>query len=232
MGPGLEVIENYLLEYLDIRAGLRKDTLIPKCAYRVIKTSDFNGRSPDIWDDLGKRYKDSNEFCTWWSSRVSGEAGMPEEFCLHCNGGENEHVRCTVKRIGYGGNAAFLTQRYEGVLGKISSSILWKFDDRLVAELLARPDFESMTEAIEDVLGIRGQFYKPKCGDVMCQISTGVHEGYTFGSGGLDFNGYWEKPCGICARDFEEKNPKAGPCWPFKEGSEGSEETPGDNSQV
>ncbi len=42
-----------------------------------------------------------------------------------------------------------------------------------------------------------------KCGNSMCGRSTGIHEGLTFGSGELDEYGYWEKPCGICAADWD-----------------------------
>ena len=53
------------------------------------------------------------------------------------------------------------------------------------------------------------------CGNPNCCISTGIHEGLTFGSGALDFHGFWEKPCSPCARAWERAHPKSGPCWPF-----------------
>lgn len=53
------------------------------------------------------------------------------------------------------------------------------------------------------------------CGNPHCGISTGFHEGLTFGSGDLDFNGFWEKPCDLCARAWEKAHPENGPCWPF-----------------
>jgi hypothetical protein len=37
----------------------------------------------------------------------------------------------------------------------------------------------------------------------------------TFGSGGLDNNGYWEFPCPECARAFEAKHPGEF-AWPRK----------------
>lgn len=43
------------------------------------------------------------------------------------------------------------------------------------------------------------------CGNSDCSVSTGIHEGLTFGSGELDNNGYWEKPCKICAAGWEKK---------------------------
>lgn len=69
------------------------------------------------------------------------------------------------------------------------------------------------------------------CGKDDCCASTGIHDtessrlsGMTFGSGRLDHNGYWEFPCGPCARAFEQEYPEAAPCWPFPgEESEGSE---------
>lgn len=46
------------------------------------------------------------------------------------------------------------------------------------------------------------------CGNPHCSTSTGIHEGLTFGWGELDDYGYWEHPCAICARDFDEKRPE------------------------
>jgi hypothetical protein len=53
------------------------------------------------------------------------------------------------------------------------------------------------------------------CGNPDCNISTGLHEGLTFGSGDLDHNGYWEYPCEKCARAWEKHRPHDAPCWPF-----------------
>lgn len=50
-----------------------------------------------------------------------------------------------------------------------------------------------------------------------CGISTGIHEGLTFGGGTLDPNGFWSEPCAPCARRYEERHPSAGPCWPGPE---------------
>ena len=55
------------------------------------------------------------------------------------------------------------------------------------------------------------------CGNKECCASTGIHDGLTFGSGKIDFNGFWENPCCICARAHEEKCPEDYPCWPFDE---------------
>lgn len=55
-----------------------------------------------------------------------------------------------------------------------------------------------------------------KCEDPECGVSTGIHEGPTFGKGDLGPNGYWEKPCEVCARNHDEFYPEA--CsWPFTE---------------
>ncbi len=48
-----------------------------------------------------------------------------------------------------------------------------------------------------------------------CKVSSGIHDGLTFGRGELDDNGYWEIPCEICARAYEERYPEGSPCWPF-----------------
>jgi hypothetical protein len=48
-----------------------------------------------------------------------------------------------------------------------------------------------------------------------CKASTGIHDGLTMGSGELDNNGYWEKPCYKCARAWEEQYPEYAPVWPF-----------------
>jgi hypothetical protein len=55
------------------------------------------------------------------------------------------------------------------------------------------------------------------CGNPECRCSTGIHGGYTFGSGELDQFGYWENPCALCARENEKRHPEDGPCWPFKD---------------
>jgi len=49
-----------------------------------------------------------------------------------------------------------------------------------------------------------------------CKISTGIHEGLTFGKGELDDMGYWEFPCNECARENERLFPEDGKCWPFE----------------
>ena len=55
------------------------------------------------------------------------------------------------------------------------------------------------------------------CGNPDCSASTNILEDISFGSGELDFNGFWETPCYECARAWEEKHPEDVPCWPYKE---------------
>jgi hypothetical protein len=43
------------------------------------------------------------------------------------------------------------------------------------------------------------------CNNPNCGASTGIHGGMTFGSGRLDDHGYFEKPCRLCAEDFDSK---------------------------
>jgi len=48
-----------------------------------------------------------------------------------------------------------------------------------------------------------------------CRVSTSIADFLTFGSGELDSNGFWEKPCYECARNHEKKFKDDFPCWPF-----------------
>lgn len=57
------------------------------------------------------------------------------------------------------------------------------------------------------------EFTRPE-GHDDCQISTGIHECLTFGSGKLDPYGYWEYSCDECAREHERQFPEDGACWP------------------
>lgn len=54
------------------------------------------------------------------------------------------------------------------------------------------------------------------CGFDTCSVSTGIHDGLTFGKGTLDFNGFWSRPCAPCARAHEKAYPEDGPCWPYE----------------
>jgi hypothetical protein len=58
------------------------------------------------------------------------------------------------------------------------------------------------------------------CGNPHCSVSSHPFDGLTFGSGRLDDNGFWSKPCGICARDHERRHPEDGACWPFNKSIE------------
>ena len=64
------------------------------------------------------------------------------------------------------------------------------------------------------------------CGSGSCAVSTGIHDtsymrdtdppGLTFGSGELNANGYWSKPCPTCARAWEAKDGvPVGSYWPW-----------------
>ena len=53
------------------------------------------------------------------------------------------------------------------------------------------------------------------CENPKCGCSTSTFDFLTFGSGKLDSSGFWEKPCGPCARAAEQLKPKDAPCWPF-----------------
>jgi tRNA(Arg) A34 adenosine deaminase TadA len=50
-----------------------------------------------------------------------------------------------------------------------------------------------------------------------CGISTHIGDLLTFGTGKLDGNGFWERPCEACARAHEQQFPEDGPCWPHTE---------------
>lgn len=57
---------------------------------------------------------------------------------------------------------------------------------------------------------------KHACGNSDCHVSTGIHEGLTFGRGELDDFGFWEIPCERCARAAEQRNNvKFNTYWPF-----------------
>ena len=59
------------------------------------------------------------------------------------------------------------------------------------------------------------------CGKVECGASTGIDGSVTFGSGELDDFGYWEKPCSICATEWERLNPGE-TAWPFRKIEKGA----------
>ncbi len=54
------------------------------------------------------------------------------------------------------------------------------------------------------------------CGNPECRVSSGIHECLTFGSGDLSELGFWENPCGVCARAYEKDHPGE-KAWPHKE---------------
>lgn len=56
------------------------------------------------------------------------------------------------------------------------------------------------------------------CGNPDCSVSTAIDDTtLTYGRGTLDAHGFWEIPCGPCARAAEQERPSCGPCWPFAE---------------
>jgi len=46
-----------------------------------------------------------------------------------------------------------------------------------------------------------------------CEVSSTVYECLSFGTGELDFNGFWEHGCYECAREHERQFP-GDICWP------------------
>jgi len=74
---------------------------------------------------------------------------------------------------------------------------------------------EFPNKSIGELKRINNMFKKPEGHN--CNISTGIHEGLTFGTGRLSEGGYWEKPCAVCARAWEQQFPEDDLCWPFPE---------------
>lgn len=54
----------------------------------------------------------------------------------------------------------------------------------------------------------------PACGNPECCVSTTIAGEFSFGSGKLDNNGFWEFPCTICARAMEQEHLPFEYCWP------------------
>lgn len=57
------------------------------------------------------------------------------------------------------------------------------------------------------------------CGRSECGASTNIMEDASFGTGELDFNGFWEHGCYQCARAYEKSNPNE-KAWPYEDVSE------------
>lgn len=60
------------------------------------------------------------------------------------------------------------------------------------------------------------------CGNPTCSTSTGIHDGLTYGSGVLDWNGFWSRPCRTCAVHYQKVAQANGTWdgidyWPFHE---------------
>ena len=88
-------------------------------------------------------------------------------------------------------------------------------------ECILEGEFRDLTDQEWELLKLTGVPWeldpagKP-CGRSECGVSTGIHEGLTFGLGTLDDHGYWSTPCPACARDWEARHPQDGPAWPFR----------------
>lgn len=63
------------------------------------------------------------------------------------------------------------------------------------------------------------------CGDSTCACSSTIFDQVSFGRGGLDFNGFWNIPCVVCATDYKRRFPNES-VWPTTEDMEGSDEAP------
>jgi hypothetical protein len=55
-------------------------------------------------------------------------------------------------------------------------------------------------------------FVRPKWHS--CGISVMHNDRFSFGTGKVDSQGFWEKPCAECARAHEEQFPEDGKCYP------------------
>jgi hypothetical protein len=55
------------------------------------------------------------------------------------------------------------------------------------------------------------------CGNSDCKCSTNNLGSYSLGSGVVDKDGLFAKPCETHARDWENRFPEDYPCWPYDE---------------
>jgi hypothetical protein len=62
---------------------------------------------------------------------------------------------------------------------------------------------------------------KNGCGRPECRVSTGICGSLTFGTGELDFNGYWEHPCSLCQSHFYKTYPEFEDCFFLDDEEEG-----------
>ncbi len=68
----------------------------------------------------------------------------------------------------------------------------------------------------DDALGVKWKERKLKVGvHLKCSVSTAISGHLTFGRGEVDEFGFWEIPCHECARDYENRYPETGKCWPL-----------------
>lgn len=77
-----------------------------------------------------------------------------------------------------------------------------------IGEYLLDADIEEMRQAKKRA--------KPAkhCGNPECATSTGICGATTHGRGDLCHNGYWSRPCYICARHYEDKPDED---WPYSQ---------------
>lgn len=93
-------------------------------------------------------------------------------------------------------------QAYYELFERTSSSISYTWFDTVFFIVEKEPRWK------------KGETNLPACGNPECEISYGIHEGPTFGSGKLDQFGYWENPCDACAREWEKNTGEK--AWPFE----------------
>lgn len=74
---------------------------------------------------------------------------------------------------------------------------------------------KKMHRDMQDLSANKSPLYK-KCNNPECKVSTHIGGDLSFGSGELDFHGFWEIPCPVCARSHEKAYPEDGECWPYK----------------
>lgn len=75
---------------------------------------------------------------------------------------------------------------------------------------------KKMSNSMENLHARKSPLYQ-KCENPECAISTNIADDLSFGSGELNFNGFWEFPCPVCARAHEKAYPEDGECCPYEE---------------
>lgn len=109
-----------------------------------------------------------------------------------------------IQKPAYHSNTIYLftKRKKEQIEKSLNKSHLAIFSFSFVDEI----DLENLKETIF-------KFHKKV---VDCNVSQGICESITFGSGEINEHGYFQYPCYFCARRHEEiGNLKRGTCWPF-----------------